>query len=359
MTHSAKQSRFQRWLALGIAIASLATVTVVANRAVVTGAAEQISLTGAGATFPQPLYEKWFAEYHRLYPNVKINYQGIGSGGGIRSITEKIVDFGASDAPLNDEQLAAAPGKLLHIPTVAGAVVVMYNLPGLENARLRLAPDVLADIFLGKINMWNHPRIAALNPGIKLPPLPISVVHRSDGSGTTNIFTSYLKAVSPEWAARVGAGTSVKWPVEAAAGKGNPGVAGQVKQIPGAIGYVELAYAHQNKLPFALLRNRAGKFVEATLETTKAALAGAAAEMPADFRIMIVNAPGEDAYPIAGFTWLLVYQKQSNPLKGKALVQVIEWALKNGDKMAEELDYVPLPDNVQQKVLATLRSIQY
>ncbi|MBE3577986.1 MAG: phosphate ABC transporter substrate-binding protein PstS [Limnochordales bacterium] len=344
---------------LKVALASTIIGSVLATAASLTAttasAAQTVTLTGAGATFPQPIYEKWFAEYNRLHPEVRINYQGIGSGGGIRAIRGRQVDFGASDAFLTDAELKSMPAKILHIPTVAGAVVVIYNLPG--NPKLQLTPDVLVDIFLGKITRWNDPRLAAINPGIKLPALPISVVHRSDGSGTTNIFTSYLSAVSPEWATKVGAGTSVNWPVEAAAGKGNPGVAAYVRQLPGAIGYVELAYAKQNNLPHAALQNAAGRFVTASLETTRAAMASA--NMPADFRTMIVNAPGPDAYPIAGFTWLLIYEKQTDPVKGKALVDVIKWALKNGDAAAESLDYVPLPDSLQEKVLQALDNVQF
>ncbi|MBE3577856.1 MAG: phosphate ABC transporter substrate-binding protein PstS [Limnochordales bacterium] len=356
------------WLVLAVVVVVAAIAAVVTreqgqspevgtNEGAGREGAAGVTLSGAGATFPQPLYEKWFAEYNRQNPSVRINYQGIGSGGGIRAITERNVDFGATDAPLTDEQLQAAPGRLLHIPTVAGAVAVVYNLPGVE--RLRLTPEVLADIFLGKITRWNDSRIATINPGVQLPDLPIAVVHRSDGSGTTNILTSYLSAVSSEWKEKVGAGPSITWPVEAAAGKGNPGVAGYVRQMQGAIGYTEYAYARQNNLACALIQNQAGNFVEPSLESTRAALAGMAEEMPADFRMMTVNSPAPDAYPIVGLTWLLVYQQQEDGEKGKALVDVLEWVLQHGDEIAESLDYVPLPGDLEAKVLERVRSIQY
>lgn len=350
---ASRSHRLKRALVYGITLFVLAAAASLTRNT--TSAAQTVTLTGAGATFPQPIYEKWFAEYNRLHPEVRINYQGIGSGGGIRAIQERQVDFGASDAFLSDDELKSMSAKILHIPTVAGAVVVTYNLPG--NPKLQLTPDILVDIFLGKITRWNDPRLAAINTGIRLPSLPISVVHRSDGSGTTHMFTTYLSAVSKEWATKVGADKSVAWPVEAAAGKGNPGVAAYVRQLPGAIGYVELAYAKQNNLPHAALRNAAGHFVTASVETIKAAMA--TANMPADFRATIVNAPGAGAYPIAGFTWLLIYEKQTDPVKGKALVDVIEWALKNGDAAAESLDYVPLPDSLQEKVLRALDNVQF
>ncbi len=276
-------------------------------------AVAQLLINGAGATFPYPLYSKWFDEYTKVEPGVRFNYQSIGSGGGIRQITERTVDFGASDGPMTDEQLKKAPGELLHIPTVLGADVATYNLPG--SPKLRFTGELLADIFLGKITKWNDERITALNPGIPLPNQPILVVHRSDGSGTTYIWVDYLTKVSREWAEKVGRGTSVNWPV-GLGGKGNEGVAGQVKNTPGALGYVELAYAITNRLPVAELRNQAGQFVEPTIESTTAAAASAATNMPADFRVPLTNPAGQHAYPNASFTWPPVYKAQ--PDQGKA-----------------------------------------
>ncbi|HTP66562.1 MAG TPA: phosphate ABC transporter substrate-binding protein PstS [Geobacteraceae bacterium] len=317
-------------------------------------------INGAGATFPYPLYSKWFSEYAKVDPSVKFNYQSIGSGGGIKQITAQTVDFGASDKPLSDEELRAAGasgGKLLHIPTVMGAVVITYNLPGLKSG-LKLKSEDVADIFLGKITKWNDKRISDDNPGVKLPDEPILVVHRSDGSGTTSIFTNYLCSVSPEWAKKVGTGTSVNWPV-GLGGKGNEGVAGQVKTTRQSIGYVELAYAFENKLPYASIRNRSGNFVEPSIKTTSAAAAGAAKNMPADYRIALVNQPGKDAYPIAGFTYLLVYEHQKDAVRGKKLVEFLKWELKKGQKMAGALLYAPLPDNVAKMVDKTIQSIKY
>ena len=321
-----------------------------------TSAGQSGSLTGAGASFPYPLYAKWFDIYEQK-TGVRINYQSIGSGGGIRQIAERTVDFGATDAPMTDEQLAAAPGPILHIPTVIGAVVVTYNLPGAD-ARLKLTPDALASIFLGDIAKWDDPRLAQLNPELKLPDAAIVVVHRSDGSGTTNIFTDYLSTVSPAWKQKVGKGTSVKWPVGLGA-KGNEGVTGQVKQTPNAVGYVELAYAVQNKLPYAAIKNQAGRFAEPTLESVTAAAAGAAQAMPDDLRVSLVNAPGEASYPIAGFTYLLVYREQSDESKGKALVDFLWWALDDGQTYAKDLLYAPLPAEVVQKAEARVSSITY
>ncbi len=313
-------------------------------------------MNGAGATFPYPLYSKWFDEYAKVDKAARFNYQSIGSGGGIRQVTERTVDFGASDGPMTDEQLKKAPGELLHIPTVLGAVVVTYNLPG--NPKLRFPPDVLADIFLGKITKWNDARIAAPNTGIALPNQPILVVHRSDGSGTTYIWVDYLSKVSEEWKTKVGRGTSVNWPV-GLGGKGNEGVAGQVKNTPGAIGYVELAYAMTNKLPVAAIRNLAGKFVEPTIESTSAAAAAAAKDMPSDFRVSLTNAPGEEAYPAASFTWLLVYKEQRDEAKGKALAKFLEWAIHDGQKYAPSLLYAPLPSPVVKMVEAKIQQITY
>src|SRR5947207_3461689 len=285
-------------------------------------ASAQMMINGAGATFPYPIYSKWFDEYAKVDPSVRFNYQSIGSGGGQKQIMAQTVDFGASDGPMSDDNLAKAPGKILHIPTVAGAVVVTYNLEG--NPMLKLDGETSAAIFLGKIKQWNDPKLASLNPGVKLPDKEIVVVHRSDGSGTTFIFTDYLSKVSPEWKTKVGNNTSVNWPT-GIGGKGNEGVAGQVRQTPGALGYVELIYAIQNKMPYADLKNAAGEFVKPALESVTAALA--TAEIPDDFRFSMTNAPGKEAYPIAGATWLLVYQQQKDAAKGKKLVEFLKWSL--------------------------------
>ena len=316
----------------------------------------QMLVNGAGATFPYPIYSKWFDEYARIDGNVRFNYQSIGSGGGIRQISERTVDFGATDGPMTDDQLKKAPAELFHIPTVMGAVVATYNLPG--SPKLRFAPDVLADIFLGKITKWNDDRIAKLNPGVSLPGQPILVVHRSDGSGTTFIWVDYLSKVSPEWEQKVGRGTSVKWPV-GLGGKGNEGVSGQVKSTPGALGYVELAYAIGNKLPVAAIRNGAGKFVEPSIESTTAAAASAAQGMPADFRVSLTNAPGAGAYPVASFTWLLVYKDQPDAVKGKALVSFLWWATHEGQKYASDLLYAPVPAAVVKQIEGKIREITY
>jgi phosphate transport system substrate-binding protein len=317
----------------------------------VAAAADALLINGAGATFPFPLYSKLFSDYNKLFPNLKFNYQSIGSGGGIKQITERVVDFGASDAPLTDEQLTKAPG-LVHIPTVLGAVVVTYNLPGAPS--IKLTPEALAGIYLGKIQKWNDPAIAAANSGAKLPDSAIAVVHRSDGSGTSAIFTDYLAKVSSEWASKVGHATSVKWPV-GLGGKGNEGVTGLVKQTPGAIGYVELAYAKQNKLPTAALKNHDGAFVAPSIASTSTAAAGV--EMPADFRVSITDAHGKDAYPIASFTYILVYKDQKDAAKGEALVKFLWWATHDGQKSAPGLDYAPLPSAVVKKVEAALKAL--
>jgi len=319
--------------------AVLASTLVVA--AAVPAAAQD--LTGAGATFPYPIYSKWFSDY-ATKTGVKINYQSIGSGGGIRQLSEQTVDFGATDAPMSDAELAKAKGgPVLHIPTVLGAVVVTYNVPELKRP-LRIDGTTLADIFLGKITKWNDARIAALNSGTKLPAADILVVHRSDGSGTSYVFTDYLAAVSTAWAAKPGKGKEVQWPV-GLGGKGNDGVAGQVKQLPGSIGYVELAYAKQNKLAYADIRNAQGQFVAPTIGAVTAAAAGAAAKLPAttDYRVSIVNATGKGVYPISSFTWLLVYRNQTDAAKGRKLIDFVRWALTDGEKSAATLDYAPLP----------------
>lgn len=336
----------------GILALALVMAVVTAGQA----SAETL-INGAGATFPYPLYSKWFSEYAKIDPSVKFNYQSIGSGGGIKQVTAQTVDFGASDKFLTDEELKAAPGKIIHIPTVMGAVVVTYNLPGVAKG-LKLSSEDVADIYLGKITKWNDPKITNDNPGVKLPNQPIIVVHRSDGSGTTSIFTDYLTGVSAEWAQKVGKGASVKWPV-GLGGKGNEGVAGQVKTTPNTIGYVELAYAFENKLPYAFLKNKSGAFVEPTIKSTSAAAAAAAKSMPADYRISLVNQPGKDAYPIVGFTWLLVYEQQKDPVKGKKLVEFLNWSMKKGQKMASAILYAPLPENVEKMVEKTIKSIKY
>jgi phosphate transport system substrate-binding protein len=319
-----------------------------------TNANAQMLINGAGATFPYPIYSKWFDEYAKVDTSVRFNYQSIGSGGGQKQITERTVDFGASDGPMSNENLAKAPGKLLHIPTVAGADVITYNLPG--NPKLKLDGDAIVNIFMGNITKWNDPKITALNPDVNLPDLPIVVVHRSDGSGTTYIFVDYLSNISSVWADSVGKGTSVKWPV-GLGGKGNEGVAGQVKQVSGAIGYVELIYVKQNKMAYADVKNSTGNFITPSLDSIMAALA--TAKIPDDFRFSMVNPSGEKAYPIAGTTWLLVYEQQKNATKGKKLVEFLNWALTKGEGMATTLDYAPLPESVQQRVLERIKTIKY
>jgi phosphate transport system substrate-binding protein len=314
----------------------------------------QLLINGAGATFPYPIYSKWFYEYSKVDPTVHFNYQSIGSGAGQRQILEGTVDFGASDGPMSDENLAKAPAKILHVPTVAGADVITYNLPG--NPRLNLDGPAIAGIFLGKISKWNDPRIASRNPAAVLPDSDIEVVHRSDGSGTTYIFTDYLSNVSPEWESRVGRGTSVKWPAGLGA-KGNEGVTGQVRQTPSSIGYVELVYALQNKLAYASVQNSAGHSIAPSIESVTAALA--TANIPADFRFSIVNPAGEGAYPIAGATWLLVYQQQRDSQKGRKMVEFLKWAMKDGERMAPPLNYAPLPASLVERVLAEIDEIKY
>jgi phosphate transport system substrate-binding protein len=317
-----------------------------------------VDLTGAGATFPYPIYSKWFSDYAKS-TGVKINYQSIGSGGGIRQLSEGTVDFGASDSPMSDAELANAKfGPIFHIPTVLGAVVITYNVPALS-APLHLTPQAIADIFAGKITKWNDARIASLNPSASLPSSDILVVHRSDGSGTTYIFTDYLTTAAPSWKP-IGKGKEVNWPVGLGA-KGNEGVAGQVKQTPGAIGYVELAYAKQNGLPIAAVKNKAGKFIVASVPAVTAAAAGVAKSLPAntDFRISVADAPGADAYPISSFTWILAYQHQSDPVKGKKLVDFLNWALTSGEAEAASLDYAPLPSEMTASVKAKVAAIDF
>ena len=334
----------------------IAALGVLSAAGLATPATAQTLINGAGATFPYPIYSKWFDAYTRVDGEVRFNYQSIGSGGGIKQVSSRTVDFGASDGPMTDEQMKAAPGELLHIPTVLGAVAATYNLPG--NPKIQFTPEVLAGIFLGKITQWNDPKLAADNPGVTLPKQPIAVVHRSDGSGTTYIWVDYLSKVSPEWQQKVGKGTSVNWPV-GLGGKGNEGVAGQVKNTPGALGYVELAYAVKNKLPVGLVKNAAGKFIEPTIESTTAAAAGAAKSMPDDFRVSLTNAPGDAAYPIASFTWLLVYKEQPDQAKGRHIVNFLWWMSHEGQKFAADLLYAPLPAPVVKQIEAKIKQINY
>jgi len=318
-------------------------------------AVAQTTLNGAGATFPYPMYSKWFSEYHKAHPEVEINYQSIGSGGGIRQVLAGTVDFGASDGPMTDEQLAQSKTKILHIPTVLGADVPAYNIPGVTG-ELKFTPEVLAGIFLGKITNWNDKAIASANPGVKLPGDPIVVIHRSDGSGTTYIWTDYLSKVSQEWQSQAGKGTSVKWPV-GLGGKGNEGVAGMIRQMQGSIGYIELIYAVQNKIPYGTVRNSAGNFVKASLESVTAA-AASAPKMPADFRVSITNAPGKDAYPISSFTWLLIPAQSKDAAKGKILADLLSWIVNDGQKMTADLAYAPLPEVVAAKVKDEIKQVR-
>ncbi len=331
-----------------------ALITLLFAAALAASASAQMLINGAGATFPQVIYAKWFDQYTKVDSSVRFNYQGIGSGGGQKQILSETVDFGASDGPMSDANLAKAPRALWHIPTVAGAVVVSYNLPG--DLKIRLDGPTLAGIYLGKITRWDDLAISGQNPGVALPAQDIIVVHRSDGSGTSYIFTDYLSKVSPAWKTLVGKGTAVNWPA-GLGGKGNAGVAGQIRQLSGAIGYIELAYARQNKLPYADLKNASGNYVTPTIDSVVAALASAT--IPDDFRFSMVNSPGENAYPIAGVTWLLVYQQQKDSAKGEKLVAFLKWAYTDGQKMAAALDYAPLPDAVQARVLARVNEIKY
>ena len=315
----------------------------------------QTTVNGAGATFPNPMYQKWFSEYHKAHPDIQFNYQSIGSGGGIRQVLAQTVDFGASDGPMTDEQLSQAKTKILHIPTVMGAVVPAYNVPGVSG-ELKFTPEALAGIFLGKITTWNDPAIAKANPGVSLPNQSIIVVHRSDGSGTTYIFTDYLSKVSSEWQNGPGKGTSVKWPV-GLGGKGNEGVAGMIRQMQGGIGYIELIYAVQNKIDYGSVKNAGGAFVKASLESVTAA-AASVKSMPADFRVSITNAPGKDAYPISSFTWLLIPEKSKEAAKGKILADFLTWMVDDGQKMTAELTYAPLPGSVAEKVKGTIKLVQ-
>jgi phosphate transport system substrate-binding protein len=318
----------------------------------------QTTLNGAGATFPNPMYSKWFSDYHKLHPDIQINYQSIGSGGGIRQVTEGTVDFGASDMPMTDGQLTEAQTKLktkiLNIPTVLGAAVPAYNIPGVKG-EVKFTPEALAGIFLGRITKWNDKAITSANPGVNFPDKDIVVVYRTEGSGTTFIWTDYLSKVSPDWKSQVGSNASVKWPV-GMGGKGSEGVAGSIRQLQGSIGYVELIYAVQNNIAYGSVKNSAGNFVKASLESVTAA-AASAAKMPADFRVSITDAPGKDAYPISSFTWLLIPEQSKDAAKGKILADFLNWMVSDGQKMTTALSYSPLPDNVAQKVKEAIKQV--
>jgi phosphate transport system substrate-binding protein len=319
------------------------------------GGGGAISLTGAGATFPNPLYQKWLSEYGKIHPNVRIDYQSIGSGGGIKQIQEQTIDFGASDAPMTDADLKSAPAEIVHIPTVLGAVVVTYNVSSVTKP-LQFSPEVIADIFLGKIKKWDDQKLKQDNPGVTLPSGDITVVHRADSSGTSFVFTDYLSKVSPEWKTSVGADKAPKWPV-GQGGKGNEGVTGQIKQQPNTIGYVELAYAVQNKLPAALIKNASGKFVEPSIDAVVAAAAAGSAQTPDDLRVSITNGAGENAYPISSYTYILAYKNQKNVDKGKALVDFLWWGIHDGEQFAKALQYAPLPKEIVTRAEAKINSI--
>ena len=332
----------------------LIAVSVLSNGCKGTGSGT-IKLQGAGATFPNPLYQKWLSEFSKQHPNILIDYQSIGSGGGIKQIQAQTVDFGASDAPMTDAELKGAPGEIVHIPTVLGAVVLTYNLQDVSKP-LRFSPDVIADIFLGKITKWNDPRIKADNADASLPAADITVVHRAEASGTSFVFTDYLSKVSAEWKDKVGADKSPKWPV-GQGGKGNEGVTGQIKQQPNTIGYVELVYAVQNKLPAALIKNASGKFIEASIDAVTAAAAASAATTPDDLRVSITNANGADVYPISSYTYILAFKDQKDAAKGKALVDFLWWGIHDGQSFARDLQYSPLPAEIVKRAEAKINSI--
>ena len=334
---------------------TLSALTLAAALGAAAVQAQEIRLTGAGATFPYPIYSKWVLEYVTVRPNMQINYQSIGSGGGIRQFSDHTVDFGATDGPMTDSAIAAISGNVHHIPTVLGAVVPVYEVPGVT-AQLKFTPEIMAGIFLGQITKWNDSRIAGANPGVSLPDNDIVVVHRSDGSGTTYIFTDYLSKVSAEWMRRVGRGTAVNWPV-GLGGRGNEGVASTVKRTPGSIGYVELVYATQNRMPFGAVRNRAGSFVEASLVSTTAAAASAEFAATTDFRVSITDAPGAEAYPIASFTWILIPKEMADPVKGRALLEWLWWATHDGQRFCNTLGYATLPAPVVTLIEARLKAV--
>ena len=319
-------------------------------------AAQTMKINGAGATFPYPIYSKWFSEYNKLHPTVEINYQSIGSGGGIQQVTKQTVFFGATDGPMTQDQLTAAPGHIMHFPTVLGAVVPVYNIPNVK-AELQFTGAVLADIYLGKITKWNDPAIAKLNAGVTLPATDITVVHRADGSGTTYIWVDYLSKLSPQWKTKVGVANSVNWPTGVGGSK-NEGVAALVTQTPGAIGYVELIYALQNKISYGSVQNASGEFVKASVAAVTAAAAEAVKAMPADFRVSITNAPGKGVYPISSFTWLLLYENAKDKAQAKTMVEFVKWALTDGQKFAGDLGYAPLPEAVVKLEMAALAKIK-
>jgi phosphate transport system substrate-binding protein len=332
--------------------------TAAAGVAVLAGATltAQAIINGAGATFPNPIYQKWFSEYNKLHSDVRINYQPVGSGGGVQQVSKRTVFFGASDQPMTQEQLLAADGKIFHFPTVLGGVVPIYNIPNVT-AELKFTGPLLADIFLGKVTKWNDPAIVKVNAGVNLPATDIVVVHRSEGSGTTYIFADYLAKVSPEWKSKVGVNGSLSWPTGVGS-KGSDGVTGQVRQTPGAIGYTELTYALTNKISYGAVQNAGGKFVKASPATVTAAAAAAASKMPADFRVSITNPPGDDAYPLSSFTWLLLYESPADKGQAKAMVEFVRWALQDGQKFAPDMGYAPLPDAVVKLELAQLAKIK-
>ena len=346
---SALKTRVRRTLGLALsgAVALGASMTIVA---------QGVQINGAGATFPNPIYSKWFSEYGKLNPNVMINYQSIGSGGGIRQLSNQTVFFGATDAPMTVEQMQNAPGKILHLPTVLGAVVPVYNIPEVKG-EMKFSGQVLADIFLGKITKWNDPAIAKINAGVSLPATDITVVHRSEGSGTSFIFVDFLAKTSPEWKQKVGVAASVNWPV-GLGGKGNEGVSGLVSQTPGSIGYVELIYAIQNKIAYGSVQNSEGEFVRASIEAVTAAAAAAVKAMPKDFRVSITNAPGKGVYPLSSFTWILLYENPKDKQQSKMMVEFMKWALSDGQKFASNLGYAPLPAEIVKLELAALATIK-
>ena len=337
--------RIRTMAALGVAAAASAAL-----------AAQNVQINGAGATFPNPIYSKWFSEYNKLHPNVLINYQSLGSGAGIKQLTSQTVFFGASDQPMTPEQMQAAPGRVLHFPTVLGAVVPIYNVPGVSQ-ELKFSGPVLADIVMGKITKWNDPALTKDNPGVTLPATDLTFVHRAEGSGTTYILVDFLAKVSPEFLKTVGVAANVKWPV-GVAGKGSEGVTALVSQTPGSIGYVELVHALQNKVPFGAVKNSAGKFVRASIEATTAAAAAAAGKMPEDFRVSITNPPGDNVYPISSFTWLRLYENPKDKVQSKMMVDFVKWALSDGQKFASELGYAPVPKNVVDLELKALTKIK-
>ena len=330
--------------------------TLIALLLATSALAQKVQINGAGATFPNPIYQKWISEYNKLHSNIEINYQSLGSGAGIRQLTNQTVFFGASDGPMTNEQLQAAPARILHFPTVLGGDVPVYNLPGVS-AELKFTGPVLADIFLGKITKWNDAALTKLNPGVNLPGTDITVVHRSDASGTTYIFVDYLSKVSPEWKMKAGVATQVNWPT-GVGGKGNEGVAGIVTQTPGSLGYVELVYALQNKIAYGAVQNMDGEFTKATVDSVTAAAGAAAGKMPADFRVSITNAPGKGVYPISSFTWILLYENPKDKTVAKAMLDFMKWALTDGQKFAGGLGYAPLPAEVVKLEMAALAKIK-